>query len=110
MRMPFSQLRYSEISTIPIIEAYYEAEGCEKGDSILLDYARVLTENIDYYARFEGDKQYQVTPVLDDYLQIYEMLYLTAARYGRRDVVESMNGFYRSIGVEEQDLIKLLPQ
>ncbi len=107
-KIPFSQLEYSERSTIPVIEGYYLAEGYEKGDSILRDYAALLTDRLDYYARFDGDKQYQVSDVIDADLQVYEMLYLTAARFGRRDIVAEMNDFYRSIGVEEQDLIQLV--
>lgn len=107
-KMPFSQLEYSERSTIPVIEGYYLAEGYEKGDSILRDYAALLTDRLDYYARFDGDKQYLVGDVIDADLQVYEMLYLTAARFGRRDIVAEMNDFYRSIGVEEQDLIQLV--
>ena len=106
-RLPFTQLEYSELSTLPIIEGYYEAGGEEKADAILRDYARQLIEHIDYYARFDGNKQSLVDPVLDEKLETYEVLYMTAARYGRREIVAEMNDFYRSIGVEENDLIRL---
>ena len=109
-RLPFTQLEYSEMSTLPIIEGYYEAGGEEKGDAILRDFARQLIEHIDYYARFDGNKQSLIDPVLDEKLKVYEGLYLTAARYGRREIVAEMNDFYRSIGVEEADLIQMIAQ
>ena len=106
-RLPFTQLEHSEMSTLPIIEGYYEAGGVEKGDAILRDYATQLVEHIDYYARFDGRFSSMIDPVLDEKLEIYEILYMTAARYGRRELVAEMNDFYRSIGVEEKDLIQL---
>ena len=48
-----------------------------------------------------------IDPILDEKLEVYEILYMTAARYGRRELVAEMNDFYRSIGVEEIDLIQL---
>ncbi len=110
-RLPTSQIRFSDTNTYPFLEAYYAAgamgaEGAdEKGDALLLEYARTLIEYIDYYLRFEDIQGDMVSGIIDDKLDELGDLYYLASYAQRRDVLAELNAYYRSLGVAEENLI-----
>ncbi len=110
-KLPTSQLRFTDSNTYPFIEGYYAAsavgaEGAaEKGDALLEEYAQSLIEYLDYYLLFEGVQGDMVTALIDDKLTQLGDLYYMAVYAQRMEVVEELNNFYRSLGIDEADLI-----
>ena len=87
--MPPAQVRYTSNNTLPFIEAYYAAGAADKGDALMLDYARNLMEYVDYYFQFDGWQ------------------YDSMVGYLKRDaVLTELNAYYRSLGVTEEELIQ----
>ena len=89
-RMPPAQVRYTSNNTLPFIEAYYAAGAADKGDALMLDYARNLMEYVDYYFQFDGWQYDSITDALDEKL----------------DLLGELNAYYRSLGVTEEELIQ----
>lgn len=110
-RMPTSQIRFTDTNTFPFLEAYYAAsamgvsEAAEKGDALLLDYARNLIEYIEYYLRFDGVNGDLVSPVMDEKLEELGDVYYLANYAKRKEVVAELNSYYRSLGVGEDNLV-----
>ncbi len=77
----------NEVEYAGIIETYYEAGEMEKGNAILLEYAGILMQDIEYYQnlgsrfkrRFE-DQYYQSR-------SLYERLLKIAERYGQEEKI-----------------------
>ena len=117
--LPTSQIRFTQSNTYPFLEAYYAAgvlgvpEATQKGDALLLEYARNVIEYIEYYLRFEGVQGDMVTADLDDKLNDLGDLYYLATYAGRTDIVRELNDYYRSLGVDDEELFdvgdRLLP-
>ena len=112
-RLPSSQIRFTDGNTFPFLEAYYAAselgiEGAaEKGDALMREYTQTLIEYIDYYLRFDGVLGDMVTPLFDEKLDQLGDAYYLAVYAGRRDVVDEINDFYRSLGIPEEHLVNL---
>ena len=85
-RMPPAQVRYTSNNTLPFIEAYYAAGAADKGDALMLDYARNLMEYVDYYFQFDGWQYDSITDALDEKLDLLGNLY-SMAGYLKRDAV-----------------------
>ncbi len=111
-RLPISQIRFTDANTIPFIETYYAADmlgsegAAEKGDALMRAYTQNLIEYIDYYFRFEGLHGEQVSDLIDENLELLSDAYYLGVYAGRAAVVEELNGFYRTLGVPEEDLVK----
>ena len=109
-RLPTDRIRFTANNTYPFLEAYYAAgamgdpEATQKGDALLLEYARNVIEYIEYYLRFEGAQGDLVTPDLDDKLNDLGDLYYLATYAGRTDIVRELNDSYRSLGVSDEEL------
>ena len=103
--LPPTQIRFSEANTYPFLEAYYAIGATEKGDALLLAYGDTLIDYIEYYLQFEGIYGDLVTNIIDDKLDELSQLYYLSAYADRQDVVRSFNDYYRTLGVEDADLI-----
>ena len=105
-RMPPAQVRYTSNNTLPFIEAYYAAGAADKGDALMLDYARNLMEYVDYYFQFDGWQYDSITDALDEKLDLLGNLYSMAGYLKRDAVLTELNAYYRSLGVTEEELIQ----
>ena len=83
------------------------AKAAEKGDALMREYTQTLIEYIDYYLRFDGVLGDMVTPLFDEKLDQLGDAYYLAVYAGRRDVVDEINEFYRSLGIPEEHLVNL---
>mgnify|MGYP002564639181 CR=1 FL=1 len=110
-RMPTWQIRFTDTNTYPFLEAYYAAsamgveEAAAKGDALLREYAQTLIEYIEYYLRFEGTQGDMVSPILDEKLDQLGDVYYLAVYAGRKEIIGEINAYYRSLGVEEENLV-----
>ncbi len=100
-KMPFDQIRHSPLLTNPLIEAYYMAKAYDKGDAVLEDYARILKEYVNYYARFQGKKAELVAQALNEKLTLLGELYHIARTYGRTEQERDLREFFQSCGLME---------
>ena len=103
-RMPPSQVRYTINNTLPFIEAYYAAGADDKGDALLMDYARTLMEYIDYYLQFDGGYYDMISDELYAKLDVLSSLYSMAGYLKRNDVLQELNSYYLSLGFTEEEL------
>ena len=103
--LPPTQIRFSEANTYPFLEAYYAIGATEKGDALLLAYGDTLIDYIEYYLQFQGIYGDLVSKIIDDKLDELSQLYYLSAYADRQDVVRSFNDYYRTLGVEDADLI-----
>ena len=102
-RMPPAQVRYTSNNTLPFIEAYYAAGAADKGDALMLDYARNLMEYVDYYFQFDGWQDDSITDALDEKLDLLGQPLLDGRlpqTRRRADRAERLH--YRSLGVTEE--------
>ena len=76
-----------------------------KGDALLREYARTLIEYIEYYLRFDGVQGDMVSPIIDEKLDQLGDVYYLAVYAGRKEVIGEINAYYRSLGVEEENLV-----
>lgn len=110
-RLPTNQIRFTDNNTYPFLEAYYAAgvlgapDAMQKGDALLLEYVHTIIEYIEYYLRFEGAQADMIAGELDDRLKELGNVYYLATYAGRNDIVRELNEYYRSLGVDEVDLI-----
>ena len=104
-KLPPQQIRYTDANTLPFIEGYYMAGAPDKGDGLLMSYARNLMQYIDYYLDFQGIQGDMVTQTLIDKMQSLDRLYYLAAYMGRQDVLAQLNDYYRTLGIYENELI-----
>ena len=104
-KLPPQQIRYTDANTFPFIEGYYMAGAPDKGDSLLMSYARNLMQYIDYYLDFQGIQGDMVTQTIIDKMQSLDRLYYLAAYMGRQDVLAQLNDYYRTLGIYEDELI-----
>lgn len=110
-RLPTNQIRFTDNNTYPFLEAYYAAgvlgapDAMQKGDALLLEYVHTIIEYIEYYLRFEGAQADMIAGELDDRLKELGNVYYLATYAGRNDIVRELNEYYRSLGVDEADLI-----
>ncbi len=88
--MPSPQIRHSYMQTIPLIESYYQAGEFTKGNALLDDYARVLTEYFNYFIRFRGTKADRVMVELRDKLSILEVLLDLAEHYDQTEQADAI--------------------
>ena len=106
-----SQIRFTDSNTYPFLEAYYAAsamgveDAADKGDALLREYARTLIEYIEYYLRFDGVQGDMVSPIIDEKLDQLGDVYYLAVYAGRKEVIGEINAYYRSLGVEEENLV-----
>ncbi len=103
--LPTSQIRFTDSNTVPLIEAYYNAEEWRKGDDLIAQYAQNIVEYIDYYLQFDSYYGEMITSLLDEKLDEFEQIYLIAAYANRLSVMAEFNNFYRSLGIPESDLL-----
>lgn len=110
-RLPTDRIRFTDNNTYPFLEAYYLAgalgapDATRKADALLLEYAHTVIEYIEYYLRFEGVQADLVTSELEDRLRELNDLYYLATCTGRTDIVRELNAYYRTLGVDEADLV-----
>ncbi len=96
-QMPFSQIRHSDIQTMPLIESYYKAGEFEKGNAVMEDYVRVLTEEFDYFYRlWQISKADGVVPEFRGNIESLELLLGLADFYGQ---TEQADAIYDVIGI-----------
>ncbi len=105
-RLPTTQLRYTPANTVPLIEGYYFAEEYEKGDVLLMDYARTIVEYVEYYLTFDGYLADMTDIIIDEKLEDLEQIYYIAAHSKRVDVMNWLNDYYRSLGAQEGELLQ----
>ncbi|HCN13547.1 MAG TPA: DUF2723 domain-containing protein [Alistipes sp.] len=109
-RLPVEALRFTEDNTYPFVEAYYvagvqgDAEATAKGDALLRAYADNIIEYIEYYLRFDGVQADLVADSFARRLDELNRAYLLANYAGRREIVDYLNDYYRSLGVGDEDL------
>lgn len=80
-------------------------DAADKGDALLREYARTLIEYIEYYLRFDGVQGDMVSPIIDEKLDQLGDVYYLAVYAGRKEVIGEINAYYRSLGVEEENLV-----
>ena len=106
-----TQIRFTDSNTYPFLEAYYAAsamgveDAADKGDALLREYARTLIEYIEYYLRFDGVQGDMVSPIIDEKLDQLGDVYYLAVYAGRKEIIGEINAYYRSLGVEEENLV-----
>ena len=103
--LPPTQIRFSEANTYPFLEAYYSIGAVEKGDALRLAYADTLIDYVEYYLQFDGLYGDMTASIIDEKLDELSQLYYLAAYADRSEVVKSFNDYYRSLGIEDKDLI-----
>ncbi len=109
--LPSSQVGYNDRNTVPFIEGYYMAgllgkeAALESGDKLLLDYARNIQEYIDYYLQFEGVQADMVALNLDSKIMDLNEIYYLANSADRKDVINTLNDYYRTLGLDDSELI-----
>ncbi|MFR9602881.1 MAG: DUF2723 domain-containing protein [Rikenellaceae bacterium] len=103
-RLPTSQIRFAPTNTIPHIESYYFAGAHDKGDALLREYAENLIEYIEYYITFEGEQARAIDPLLNDKLGDLEHAYTIASYNKRKEVVDWLNEYFKSLGATDSDL------
>ncbi len=96
--LPVNQIRYTSANTIPLIEAYYEAQAFEKGDELLLMYVKNLEEYLRYYMQYTGYQAEIMAPLMDDKLTELEHAYFVTTRYKRASLLQWFNTLYKSLG------------
>ncbi len=112
-RLPTWQIRFTEDNTLPLLEAYYAAsamgvEGAaEKGDALMREYVQSLEEYLDYYLSFDESQASLVQSLLYDKDDELFHAYYLAAVSQRKEVVEEINNYYRSLGYTEDELFHL---
>lgn len=112
-RLPTTQIRFTDANTYPYLEAYYAAGALgsttanDKGDRLMRAYVGNIIEYIEYYLLFDGVQGAMVDRALNERLDELEEAYFLASYARRYDVVREMNEYYRSLGVEEENLLQL---
>lgn len=112
-QLPIDQIRFTDANTYPFLEAYYAAGALgdptanEKGDALMRAYIGNLQEYIEYYLQFEGVQATMVDAELEERISELEQAYFLASYARRYDIVREMNDYYRSLGVSEENLLKL---
>lgn len=97
-KIPFSQIRYDYISTIPLIESYYKAGELNKGNAILEDYAKSSEEYISYYLNFTGKYQELTRNQLENKVgDLYE-LYTLSKAYNQTKQAQEIELFFKTKG------------
>ena len=76
----------------------------DKGDALLMDYARTTMEYIDYYLQFDGALYDMVSDELYGKLDILSSLYSMASYLKRNDVLRELNNYYLTLGFTEEEL------
>lgn len=109
-RMPSNQIRHSYAQTIPLIESYYKAGEFAKGNAVLEDYARVLSEYFNYFLRFLGTpKADRVMSELKDKIDHLEVLYDMAERYGQYDQADAIYNVISCLYKNPEDQTQAVP-
>ena len=112
-RLPIEQIRFTDANTYPFLEGYYAAgmmgdeTANEKGDRLMMAYLNNLIEYIEYYLQFEGAQADMVDRALSRRFEELEEAYLLASYARRYDLLRYMNDYYRTLGVEEKDLMPI---
>ncbi len=112
-RLPIDQIRFTDANTYPILEGYYAAAlmgdktAAEKGDRLMTAYIANLIEYIEYYLQFDGIQGDMIGRAFDERLDELEEAYFLASYARRYDIVRFMNDYYRSLGIEEKDLLQV---
>ena len=83
--LPLEQLRMDDM-VVYLIEAYYRAGAYDKGNALAQKAGTILTEYVDYYSRFKGNKQTLVENEMMDRLRMLYNLYLITSQYGQTEV------------------------
>ena len=83
--LPLEQLRMDDM-VVYLIEAYYRAGAYDKGNALAQKAGTILTECVDYYSRFKGNKQTLVENEMMDRLRMLYNLYLITSQYGQTEV------------------------
>lgn len=91
--LPPSQLRYDD-ETVGIIEAYWLAGEDKKGDALATDYARVMTEYVNYYDRFTGNKAAAVESQSNDKLISLYRLAEVAQKHGKTALTDVLKSYF----------------
>ena len=97
--IPFSQIRHSYGSTIPIVEAYYAAGDTVRANEILNDYAKILKEYIDYYLTFPESKQNMILNEMREKVTILYELYNVAENNGQRKEADELIAYFKEKGL-----------
>ena len=85
--MPLEQLRMDDL-VVFLIEAYYKAGAVDKGNALARQAAQILTEYVNYYSRFTGEKKKLVESEMMDRLRTLYNLYLVADQNGQQEIVD----------------------
>ncbi len=110
--LPTSQIRFSDANTYPYLEGYYAAAAlgdktaAEKGDALMREYIQTLIEYIEYYLRFDGAQGDMVSSIVDEKLDQLGDVYYLASYANRKEIIAELNDYYRSLGVNEENLFK----
>ncbi|MCD7962765.1 MAG: DUF2723 domain-containing protein [Rikenellaceae bacterium] len=95
--MPATQLPYTYSATVPLIEAYYATGNYDRGNEILMDYARVLKEYIEHYLDFPERKKNLVFKYLSDKASILYELSNVAGDNGQDEQYSQITGYLMNI-------------
>ena len=85
--MPLEQLRMDDL-VVFLIEAYYKAGAVDKGNALARQAVQILTEYVNYYSRFTGEKKKLVESEMMDRLRTLYSLYLVADQNGQQEIVD----------------------
>lgn len=99
-KLPLSSIRYSSANTIPLIEAYYEANAFEKGDELAKMYASNVMEYIEYYLQFTGAQSEMISPLMTERLKELEHAYYVSTKYKRVELAKWFNEYYKTLGAD----------
>ena len=79
---------------IPLVRAYYAVGATEKGDAILVAFANVMKEYIDYFTRFPEQKHGLIANQMDEKLAILAELHRIAEANGRTEITEDIIDYF----------------
>ena len=112
-RLPIDRIRFTDANTYPYLEGYYAASmlgdktAAEKGDRLMEAYVANIIEYIEYYLQFEGVQGELIARAFDERLDELEEAYFLVSYARRYDLLRFINDYYRSLGIEEKDLIQV---
>ncbi|MFI3265999.1 MAG: DUF2723 domain-containing protein [Rikenellaceae bacterium] len=88
--IPYPQIGHTYALTIPLIEAYYMAGEADKANEILVDYATLLKQKINYVQRFDVLPEQEFREHIS---MLYE-LYTQAARNAQKEISADIEKFF----------------
>ncbi len=97
--IPFDQIPYSYLSTIPIIEAYYAVGDLETANDILNAYAGLLKEHVTYMMGFPTAKRDLVSPEIRRKASELFELYNVAGENGQMEIVRELDEYFKALGL-----------